>query len=82
MERIQHISLINPDKVLMPPLNIKLELMKNSVKAMEKHSLNSFEFLCKNFFETKPSQFKRRNLCRFTNSESFKNPEFEKTLNT
>ena len=36
MKNIQHISLVNPDKVLMPPLHTKLGLMKNFVKAMVK----------------------------------------------
>ena len=33
----------------MPPLHIKLGLIKNFVKAMAKHRLNGFEFLCKKF---------------------------------
>ena len=31
----------------MPPLHIKLALMKNFVKTMDKHRSNGFEFLCK-----------------------------------
>ena len=46
---IQHIPLVNPDKVLMPPLHIKLGLMKNFVKAMAKQNSNGFKFLCKKF---------------------------------
>ena len=46
---IQHIPLVNFNKVLMPLLYIKLGLMKKFVKAMAKHCLNGFEFLCKNF---------------------------------
>ena len=49
MKNIQHNPLVNPDKVLVPPLHIKLGLMKNSVNAMAKHHLNGFEFLCKQF---------------------------------
>ena len=47
MKNIQHISLVNFNKVLMPLLHIKLGLMKNFVKAMAKHHLNGFEFFCK-----------------------------------
>ena len=49
MKNIQHIPLVNPDKVLMPSLHIKLGLMKNFVKAIAKHCLNGFEFLWKKF---------------------------------
>ena len=38
VKNIQHIPLVNPDKVLMPPLHIKLRLMKNFVKAMAKQN--------------------------------------------
>ena len=55
-ENIQHIPLLNPDKLLMPPLHIKLEFMKNFVKAMVKHRLNGFEFLSKKFPKLKPSK--------------------------
>ena len=49
VKNIQHIPLVNPDKVLMPPLHIILGLMKNFVKAMAKQNSNDFEFLCKKF---------------------------------
>ena len=38
VKNIQHTPLVNPDKVLMPPLHIKLRLMKNFVKAMAKQN--------------------------------------------
>ena len=40
---IQRIPSVNPDKVLMPPLRIKLGLVKNLVKAMAKQNSNGFE---------------------------------------
>ena len=49
VKNIQHIPLVNPDKVLMPPLHIKLGLMKNFVKAMAKQNSNDLKFLCKSF---------------------------------
>ena len=48
-KNIPHNRLVNSNKVLMPPLHIKLGLIKNFVKAMVKHHLNGFEFFCKNF---------------------------------
>ena len=45
VKNIQHTALVNPDKVLMLPLHIKLGLMKNFVKAMAKQNSNGFRFL-------------------------------------
>ena len=55
----------------MQPLHIKLELMKNFVKAMAKHRLNGFEFLSKKFPKLKRSQVERRNFYWSTTSGSF-----------
>ena len=49
VKNIQHTPLVNPEKVLLPPLHIKLGLMKNFVKAMAKQNSNGFKFLCKKF---------------------------------
>ena len=40
--------LFDRDKILLPPLHIKLGLLKNFVQAMNKHG-NSFEYLKKIF---------------------------------
>ena len=83
LKNIQQIPLVNPDKVLMPPLYIKLGLMKNFVIAMAKNSSNGFEFPCKKFPRINTSQAeRRRNLYWSTDLESFEDPEFEKALNT
>ena len=37
-KNVAHASLVNPDKVYLPPFHIKLGLMKNFVKAMDKTS--------------------------------------------
>ena len=42
----------------MPPLHIMLRLMKNFVKAMAKHCLNGFEFLCKKFPKVSQAKLK------------------------
>ncbi|KAL1231906.1 Large ribosomal subunit protein [Trichinella spiralis] len=42
---ICHKSLINPEKVLLPPLHIKLGIMKQFVKALDKNG-TCFQYLC------------------------------------
>ena len=42
----------------MPPLHIKLELMKNFVKTMAKQNSNSFEFLFKKFLKLSQAKLK------------------------
>ena len=42
----------------MPPLHITLRLIKNFLKAMAKHHLNGFEFLCKNFSKLSQAKLK------------------------
>ena len=71
IKNVQHISLVNPDKVLMPPVHINLGLMKNFVKAMAKHRSEWLEISLQKVFQTKPSQVERRILCWFTYSKSF-----------
>ena len=70
IKNIQHIPLINLDKVLMLLLRIKLGLMKNFMKAIAKHHLNGFEFLCKKFSKLSQAKLKK-GIFWFTNSESF-----------
>ena len=66
---IQHILLVNPDKILMLPLQIKLGLTNKFVK--DKYPSNGFEFF-KKISQTNPSQFKRRNHCWSTNLGRFR----------
>ena len=42
----------------MPPLHIKLGLMKNFVKALAKQNSNGFEFLCEKFTELSQAKLK------------------------
>ena len=49
MANIENVPLVDPQKILLPPLHIKLGLMKNFVKAMGKSNSNGFAFLCKKF---------------------------------
>ena len=41
-------SLVPRDKIIFPPLHIKLELMKQLVKAVDKEGA-CFEYMCKEF---------------------------------
>ncbi|GFV30938.1 uncharacterized protein TNCV_4013721 [Trichonephila clavipes] len=41
-------SLVDPKKILFPPLHIKLRLMKQSVKALEKEG-ECFKYICEQF---------------------------------
>ena len=55
----------------MPPLQIKLRLMKDFVKAMAKQNSNGFEFLSIKVSQAKPNKVERKELCWSTDSESF-----------
>ena len=46
---VQSVPLVEPKNVIMPPLHIKLGLMKNFVKALGKSNSNGFTCLCKKF---------------------------------
>jgi hypothetical protein len=48
---VRHQLLVDEDKNLLPPLHIKFGLMKNFVKAMDKHG-KDFEYLREKFPET------------------------------
>ena len=82
VKNIQHIPLVNSDKVLMPPLHIKLGLMKNFVKAMAKQNSNGFEFLCKKFPKLSLAKLKEGIFVGPQIWKVFEDPECEKTLNT
>jgi len=46
---VQNIPLVDPQKILLPPLHIKLGLMKNFVKAMGKANSAGFQYLVNKF---------------------------------
>ena len=82
VKNIPHTPLVNPEKVLMRPLHIKLGLMKNFVKAMAEQNSNGFKFLCKKFPKLSQAKLKEGIFVGPQIREVFKDPEFEKTLNT
>ena len=57
-KKFLYIPSVNPDKVLMPPLHIKLGLMRNFVKVLAKQNSNGFEFLCEKFTELSQAKLK------------------------
>jgi hypothetical protein len=45
---VTHQSLVDPCKMLFPPLQVKLDLMKDFVKALDRND-SAFSFLCEKF---------------------------------
>ena len=82
VKNIQHIPLVNPNEVLIPPLHIKLGLMKNFVKAMAKQNLNDFAFFCKKFPKLSQAKLEQGIFVGPQIRELFEDLESEKTLNT
>ena len=66
----------------MPPLHIKLRLMKNFVKGMVKHCSNGFELFCYKFFKLSPAKLKEEIFVGPQIQEVFEDLEFEKALDT
>ena len=59
MKNIQHIPLVNLNKILMPPLHIKLGLMKYFEKAMAKHRSNGFKIFSNKFPKLSQAKLKK-----------------------
>ena len=79
MKNIQRISLVNTDKVLMPPFHIKLGIIKNFVKAMPKQRWNGFEFIFKMFSKLSQAKLKEGIFIGLQIRKVFEDPEFKKT---
>jgi len=78
---VQHSCLVNPNKVLLPPLHIKLGLMKNFVKTMAKTDTEGFRFLRKKFSKLSQVRLKEGIFVGSQIREVFQDPEFENSLN-
>ena len=65
----------------MPPLHIKLGLMKNFVKALAKQNSNGFEFLCEKFTELSRAKLKEGIFVGPQILEVFEDPKFKNALN-
>lgn len=54
---VLHVPLIDSDKVFMPPLHIKLGLMKNFVKALH-NNIDALRYLCNKFLKLNYAKMK------------------------
>jgi hypothetical protein len=72
--------LVNPEKVVLPPLHIKLRLMKNFVKAMDKNS-TGFMYLKHKFSRLRDAKIKEGRFVGPQIRELIKDKQFEKQLN-
>lgn len=79
-ESVQNVPLVNPDSILLPPLHIKLGLMKNFVKAMGKSNSNGFLYLCEKFPKLSHAKLKEGIFVGPQIREVLKDPDFEKSL--
>ena len=66
----------------MPPLHIKLGLMKNFVKALGKSNFSEFALFCKHFPKISEVKLKKEIFVGPQILEVLKNPNFEKTMTT
>ncbi len=49
MNSVQNVPLVDPKKIFLPPLHIKLGLIKTFVKAMSKTNLKGYQYLVAKF---------------------------------
>ena len=77
---IQSVPLAEPKDVLMPPLHIKLGLMKNFVKALGKSNSSRFACLCKKFPKISEAKLKKEIFVGPQIWKVLKDPNFKKTL--
>jgi hypothetical protein len=72
-------ALVNPQKILLPLLHIKLGLMKNFVKALEKES-RAFAFLNQKFHRISEAKLKAGIFDGPQIRELLKNPNFDESM--
>ena len=65
----------------MPPLHIRLGLVKNFMKALAKQNSNGFGFLCKKFTALSQAKLKEGIFVGPQTLKVFEDPEFAKALN-
>ena len=78
---VSHLPLVAPEKIYLPPLHIKLGLMKNFVKAMAKTNSLGFQYLCKKFPKLSEAKLKEGIFVGPQIREVFNDREFEASLN-
>lgn len=72
--------LVNPEKIYLPPLHIKLGLMKNFVKAMDRHG-EGFHYLKRKFPKISDAKIKEGIFVGPQIRELMKDSQFEQLLN-
>ena len=77
---IKEVPLVDPKDVLLPPLHIKLGLMKNFVKQLGKSKSNGFAFLCNKFSKISEAKLEEGIFVGPQIREVWKDPDFEKEL--
>lgn len=78
---VQHDPLVDPHKIFLPPLHIKLGLMKNFVKAMGKNDSDGFRYLVEKFPKISAAKLKEGIFVGPQIREVFKDEHFEQSLN-
>ena len=77
---VKQVPLVAPDKIILPPLHIKLGLMKNFVKAM-KHDNPGFQYLRSKFAAVSDAKVKAGVFTGPQIRDVIKDVQFETTLN-
>ena len=78
---VQSVPLVDSQKIFLPPLHIKLGLMKNFVKAMAKVNSEGFQYLCGKFPKITTAKLKEGIFVGPQIREVLNDPNFEDTLN-
>ena len=81
---VSHHPLVDPKKVPLPPLHIKLGIIKNFVKAMVKYNKEGegFQYIKSKFPQISDAKIKEGVFIGPQIRELIKDPFFEETLNT
>lgn len=78
---VQSKPLVDCNKIFLPPLHIKLGLMKNFVKAMGKANSRGFQYLAEKFPRVSPAKLKEGIFVGPQIREVLKDADFDKSLN-
>lgn len=77
---LEHTPLVDPNKIFLPPLHIKLGLAKNLVKAMAKSNSNGFQYITRKFTNISDAKLKEGIFVGPQIRELIKDTGFEETL--
>lgn len=77
---VQSVPLVEPQRIFLPPLHIKLGLMKNFVKAMGKVNSRGFQYLAEKFPKLSDAKVKEGIFVGPQIREVLKDSKFEDTL--